>query len=849
MPRTSLLEYLANFERHSGEIAYAQRRGYRMVRFTYGHVARLAYQFARELESRDVGKGDRVLIWGENCAQWVAAFFGCLLRGAVVVPMDRIAAPEFARHVAQDTQAKLAVCSRDLIPTIAEIATLDLELLPGLISSRDSTPYAPPALSRTDLVEIVFTSGATAEPKGVAITHGNVLANLETFEPEIAKYIRYERIFHPIRFLNLLPLSHVFGQFLGIFIPQLIAGTVIFQESLGPSEIIRTIKEQRVSVLVAVPRVLQSLKEKIERDAEARVQLEEFRQQLERAGSQKFLRRWWSFRRIHRQFGWKFWALISGGATLDSATEEFWRKLGYAVIQGYGLTETTSLISVNHPFKLGRGSIGKVLPGREMKLSPDGEILVRGENIASGYWQGRGLHAVAGDQGWFHTGDLGELDAQGNLYFKGRKKQVMVTPAGLNIYPQDLEAALRRQPEIRDCVVVGLNRDGNEEPCAALIAANPQTDLGAAVARANTELAQHQQIRCWFAWPEPDFPRTPTQKIRLAEVQRIAQARVAQEPALNGVEGSSPVGEQAGGISDLISRITGRSSAKLQPGARLDSELNLSSLDRVELMSALEDRYEVDVNEGQFAEAKTVTELEQALRQAAPRQSQYLYPRWAQRWPVPWIRALVYYALVWPATLITVAPRILGRENLRGVRGPLLVISNHVTYIDVGFVLWALPARLRYRLATAMGGELLYTMRRPARERFFLRRWLDKLDYFLVVALFNVFPLPQRSGFRESFAFAGSLADRGQSVLIFPEGARTPDGQLHAFRSGVGLLATRLGIPVLPVKIEGLYELKAAQRHFAPGKITVKIGEPVKFAASDDPDSIARDLEKRVASL
>ena len=812
-----------------------------MVRFTYGEVLQLAYQFARELEARGIGKGDRLLLWGENSAQWVAAFFGCLLRGAVVVPMDRIAAPEFAQRVARETQAKLALCSRELIPTIPSVPALDLELLPELIASRSAEPCPPPALARNDLVEIVFTSGATAEPKGVAITHGNVLANLETFEPEIAKYIRYERIFHPIRFLNLLPLSHVFGQFLGIFIPQLIAGTVFFQKSLGPSEVIRTIKDERVSVLVAVPRVLQSLKEKTERDAEARGELEKFRRLLEHAGSQKFLRRWWSFRRIHRQFGWKFWALISGGATLDTSTEEFWRKLGYAVIQGYGLTETTSLISVNHPFKLGRGSIGKVLPGREMKLAPDGEILVRGENIASGYWQGRELHAVAGDHGWFRTGDLGELDAQGNLYFKGRKKQVIVTPAGLNIYPQDLEAALRRQPGIRDCIVVALNRDGNEEACAALIAASTGADLTAIVARANTELAQHQQIRRWFVWPEPDFPRTPTQKVRLAEVQRAAEMHFGQP--------SSVVREEGRGVGDLISRISGRARPRPQSGAALDSELNLSSLDRVELMSALEDRYEVDLNEGQFAEAKTVAQLEQALRQAAPRQSEYRYPRWAQCWPVPWIRAFIYYALVWPATLITVAPRVRGREHLRDVQGPLLVISNHVAYIDVGFILWALPSRFRYRLATAMGGELLYSMRRPPRERFFLRRWLDKLDYFLVVALFNVFPLPQRSGFRESFAFAGSLADRGHSVLIFPEGARTPDGQLHTFRSGIGLLATRLGIPVLPMKIEGLHELIAAHRHFAPGKMTVKIGEAVKFGSGDDPDTIARELEKRVAAL
>src|ERR1041384_3004746 len=299
------------------------------------------------------------------------------------------------------------------------------------------------------------------------------------------KYLKYDRLVHPVRFLNLLPLSHVFGQFLGIFLPQLMGGTVIFQDSLGPSEIVTTIRRERVSVLVAVPRMLQSLKGKVERDSEQEGDLAHFRRKLEDAEGKRFLRRWWIFRRVHRQFGWKFWAFVCGGAALDGVTEEFWGRLGYAVIQGYGLTETTSLISVNHPFKLGRGSIGKVLPGREMKLAPDGEILVRGENIASGYWQGRELHAVAGDHGWFCTGDLGELDARGNLYFKGRKKQVIVTPAGLNIYPQDLEAALRRQPGIRDCVVVALNRDGNEEACAALIAASTGADLTAIVARAN----------------------------------------------------------------------------------------------------------------------------------------------------------------------------------------------------------------------------------------------------------------------------------------------------------------------------------------------------------------------------
>src|SRR5438128_2496512 len=381
MPRRTILEYLNNFERFGPQVAYVQRRGYRTERWTYREVFELSAQLARELEARGINKGDRVLLWSENSAQWVAAFFGCALRGGVAVPMDRIAVPVFADRVAQQTQAKLALCSRELLPQLGQVPALDLEAIPQLVAGRSSAPYAAPPLERSDVVEIVFTSGSTAEPKGVVITHGNILANLETFEPEIAKYLKYERLVHPIRFLNLLPLSHVFGQFLGIFIPQLIGGTVLFEETLNPGELISTVKRERVSVIVTVPRLLQSLREKLLRDAEADGSGAQLRRELEAAKDEKFLWRWWRFRRVHRQFGWKFWAFISGGAALDAETEEFWRRLGYVVVQGYGLTETTSLISVNHPFKLAKGAIGKVLPGRELKLADDGEILVRGENL------------------------------------------------------------------------------------------------------------------------------------------------------------------------------------------------------------------------------------------------------------------------------------------------------------------------------------------------------------------------------------------------------------------------------------------------------------------------------------
>ncbi len=458
----SLAEFfLEHFRTHGDACVYRQRRGYRTEKFTYRQVVELALGFAGELERRKVAKGERVMVWGENCAEWVAVFFGCALRGVVVVPMDDGASADFAMRVSQQVQAKLVVASRthgkEYVGANSSIPTLTLEDLPQFLASASPAP-SNIAIGRDDILQIVFTSGTTADPKGVVITHGNVLANIAPLEREMRGYLKYERLVHPVRFLNLLPLSHVFGQFLGMFLPPLLGGTVIFQEELRPSEIVNTIRRERVSVLVSVPRVLQSLKQNVERDLEDRGRSEAFRRRFASAQGKHFLRRWGIFRAIRRQFGWKFWAFISGGAALDSDTEEFWGRLGYAVIQGYGLTETTSLVSVNHPFRLGKGSIGKVLPGREVKLATDGEILVRGGGVAPGYWDGRGAHTVSDEQGWYRTGDIGALDAAGNLYFRGRKKEVIVTPGGKNVYPEDLETALRRQPEVKDCVVVGIER-------------------------------------------------------------------------------------------------------------------------------------------------------------------------------------------------------------------------------------------------------------------------------------------------------------------------------------------------------------------------------------------------------
>ena len=846
MPRRSLTEYFENFYRLGSQVAYAHRRGYRTLRWSYRRVAETACQFSRELETRQVAKGDRVVLWGENCGEWVAAFWGCLLRGVLVVPMDRIASADFARRVCQEVNAKLLVCSRELAPLLPDLPTMTLESLPEAVASQDRSPVMPADLQRQDTVEIIFTSGTTAEPKGVVLTHGNILANLEPLESEINKYRKYERFVHPLRFLNLLPLSHVFGQFLGLFVPQMLGGTVVFQDTLNPSEVMKTIRRERVSVLGAVPRLLESLRDKLERDLEATGRLDRFRVQFQTAAQASFWKRWWRFRRIHSQFGWKFWALISGGAALDPEIEAFWSRLGFVVIQGYGLTETASMVSLNHPFRCSKGSIGQVLPGREIRLAANGEILVRGESIAAFYWQSQKLQPVAGGEGWFHTGDLGALDEKGNLYFKGREKNVIVTPAGMNVYPEDLEAVLRHQPEVRDCVVIGMARGGNEEPCAVLLFRSEAGKPEEIIRRANQSLAGYQQIRRWFLWPGGDFPRSTTQKPRINLIREAVAAQFSGKAAAE----AAALPAMASPLAELLGRVTGRVPPALSPDAKLETDLNLSSIDRVELLSALEDRYQIELSESRFTAATTVGELEQMLRHPPPPLLEYPYPRWAQRRPIALLRIVAYYLLVWPATLLLGYPRVRGRENLRALRGPALIVVNHVTTIDVGFVLAALPARLRRRLVVAMVGERLQSMRHPPPEMGWLQRALQRAGYILVTALFNVFPLPKLTGFRESFEYAGESVDRGYNVVVFPEGELTRDGRLGLFRAGIGILAKKLNIPIVPMRIDGLFELRQAGKKFAPpGAIQVSIGAPVRFDSEAEPERIAEQLRARVMDL
>jgi long-chain acyl-CoA synthetase len=588
---------------------------------------------------------------------------------------------------------------------------------------------------------------------------------------------------------------------MGIWIPALLAAEVHFESRLIPSEIIETIHNERISVLVAVPRVLEILQTYL---------LQRFDLNIQKAKGFSALRRWWEFRAVHRTLGFKFWALICGGATLPDSLEQFWNTLGFVVIQGYGMTETAALVSLNHPFHASQGSIGKVLPGREIRLGDDGEILVRGDTVSKATWQHGKLQTQ--DSEWLATGDLASLDDTGNLKFRGRKKEVIVTAAGLNIYPQDLEAALLKQPLIKAAAVVEV--DG--EPMAALVLRQPG-DAAAAVQAANADLAVYQQIRRWMVWPDPDLPRTSSGKVIKREVAA-------------GLHGTAPKM-----LSGLIEQIT---------GAVPDSEdLRLDSLGRVELQSALESQLGVEINDAAYSQVHTLGDLRGLLSGSAKPESrdENLYPTW------PWsriqqaIRALFIELVMRPLVAILGNPRI---EPVQAVEKPILIVANHVSVYDVPLILYALPGQMRRRVAVAMAGEMILNFRKARNLGNWFLNLCGPAAYFLMTALFNVFPLPQLANFRKSFAHAGRAMDRGYHVLVFPEGRRTEDAVMHSFQKGSGMLWKELQCDALPVYLGGM----STGKWFRSGALSVRVGKPIPFNDLDSAEATGV-LEEAVRSL
>ena len=844
MPRDTLIDFFrdliairANF------LVYDD--GYRVRGYTYGQVGRAARGFARKLTAAGLRKGDTVVLWGENRPEWLVCYWGCVIAGIVVVPLDYRSSAEFVSRVRRLVHARVVLVGDD-VPALADAADFEgaEQWRFDDVDWRSDGPMPPIAVSRDDILQIIFTSGATAEPKGVVIRHRNVLANIVPVEREIMKYRRYARPFHPLRFLNLLPLSHMFGQSMATSIPPMVRGTVIFTRSFNPHDLVRLIRSRRVSVLVCVPKILDVLRDHFERT---------FPESTEPPpAGMSIPARWWKYRRVHSTLGIKFWAFIVGAAPLAPELEEFWRRMGFAVIQGYGLTETAPIVTLSHPFKKGKkGSVGTPIAGVEVRIGDDGEILVRGENVTSGYYvdesqiptsKAQRLEPDAVDvrdaDGWLHTGDIGERDADGRLFIKGRKKEMIVTPEGLNVFPEDVERTLNELPGVRESAVVGVARDGEERVHAVLVL-KAAIDVNVIVRNANMRLQDHQRIRAASIWPADTLPRTEgTRKLRRSAIRAWVAA------------GEQPLKAEGGDtLEALIARFAeGRDVS----GATTLDDLGLSSLERVELIVALEDKFQTRIDEARFADARSVDDLKQLVEQGpSPEEIEppVDFPRWNRAWPVRVVRRLSLATWILPLARLFAHVRIEGLDHLENLDGPVLFASNHQSHMDVPVILAALPGRWRARMAPAMLKEFFTAHFHPA-DHTWRQRFTNSLNYYLACFYFNTFPMPQReAGARHTLRYMGELAGDGWSILIFPEGVRGATGDIKPFRGGVGMIASRLEVPVIPVRLDGLDRvLHQTWFMVRPGRVRVAFGAPLRLRG-EDYAALALQVEERVRSL
>jgi long-chain acyl-CoA synthetase len=533
------------------------------------------------------------------------------------------------------------------------------------------------------------------------------------------------------------------------------------------------------------------------------------------------------FSPIRRRFGRHFVMFVSGGASLPPELFRFWSALGIAVVEGYGLTECAPVLTANTIERRVEGSVGRALPGVEIRIE-NGEILARGRNVFPGYYGNESATREAfTPEGWFRTGDLGMLDGHGDLRVMGRRKEMIVTGAGVNVYPDELENILNSIAGVREACVIGLDRGRGEEVHAVLLPDGSGRGPDEILLEANSRLDPLHRITGFSLWPDPEFPKTTTLKIRKYLVkERLAGAG----------EGGGPASADL--LVNLIARITECPPRDIREESSLVSDLGLTSIGGLELVNCLEQEYRLDLEDSVIGLRTTVGELRRIICRRERPEQRRPFRFWTNLPPFRAVRRLLDACFHDPLIRLFASREVSGVENLEGLEPPVMFIANHLSYLDQPAIMASLPGRWRYATATA------------AWEEFFFRNyrtWAGKIwkrfTYEYGTLFINLFPISQTEGFRRSLAHMGKLADHRLNILIFPEGARSPDGVLLPFRQGIGLMARELSIPLVPIRISGMEKvLPPGAAWPRRGKVAVRFGKPLFFRMETPEEIVERAL-------
>jgi long-chain acyl-CoA synthetase len=819
--------------------------GFRTRSWSYRDLEDVVPRIARHLGDLGVRKGDRVITLGVNRPEYGIAMLAALRLGAILVPLDVNSPADFVQKIASRTRASGVIVSQQTRERAASLGLplFEMERLPDL--ARGKEPLAAADLRPDDIAEVVFTSGTTGDPKGTMLTHRNVLSNA----------IAATQIF-PIgpqqRLLSFIPLSHMFEQLAGFWCLLIAGASVVYPTSRQPSVVRRTFRERKVSMILITPAAVRSLFIAIERRAQQEGKGELFAKLRRIARRLPMALRRLLFFSVHRQFGGRFRYIVSGGAALDPALGEAWRELGVTVLQGYGLTETSPALTFNRLDRNRLGSVGVPLPGVEVKIAEDGEVIARGPNIFKGYWENEEATRAAIDpQGWFHTGDLGKFDANGYLWLHGRKKDMIALPDGLKVYPEDIENIIALDPRIQElstpqrpvlATVVGLERPGETlQVHAVFLEPKDRATVESIVRDANAKLSSSQQIRGWTIWPDKEFPTTPKQSVKKREVvdRLLAMGRGEPERAA-ATEGPT---RELSDVERIVMQVANVPAERVNAGAQLSQDIGLDSLGRVDLLGVIEEELGTYIDDEAVAADATVGDLEKMV--AASRDTRKETGIFG--WPLhPLVRSfgiLLQETLLYPLVHLFYKVKVTGIEKLQGLPGPVLFTPNHCLHWDNGIILMAIPLRWRWQLAVAAAADDVFG---------------NRLNGLFSAILANAFPLAREGAIRRSLELLGARLDRQFSVLIYPEGKLTVGGPTQPFKSGAGLIAVEGGSPVVPMKLKinkvsildhGDRKWERGRSNGWRGDVEVVFGDPMYFASGTNVNEATAKLQAAVAAL
>jgi long-chain acyl-CoA synthetase len=831
---------------------------------TYRDLLQAADGWSDWLTGQGLMPGDRAAILGDNDAGWIAAYLGVLSVGGVAVPLDTAYSAPQVHTVLKDSGARWLFTTSRYLKTARE-AVARLEHRAAEIMSSDAPPprtkpATRPPLSTDDVAVILYTSGTTSDPKGVVLTHGNL-------DAECVAALDVFRCTEEDVVLGVLPLFHSLAQLANLLLPLSVGGRVVFLDTVSSSSLLAALQQRGVTLFACVPQFFYLIHQRVMSEVAKSSALRRglFRTMLRTNGWLRNRFGWnpgvrW-FARVHRTLGSRIRALISGGSRFDPAIGRDLYDLGFTIVNGYGLTETSGAATVQRPGDRFTASVGQPLNGVQVKIAPrqhdnpHGEILISGPIVMRGYFNRPEATSEALQDGWLHTGDLGEIDAQGRVFITGRQKEIIVLSSGKNLYPEEIESHYRQSTVIKELCVLGLTPPG--QPSAERLHAVIVPDEAVLRERGvvnfrelirfelegqSVHLPAHKRILTYDIRMEP-LPRTTTGKLRRHEIERLVQ--LGEHDAGPATRVLSPEEEEwlrrperAALVELIAGRLTPRA---IRPDANLELDLGLDSLERVELLTALEQRAGTSVAPEARAAIFNVRQLvDVVLGSATTREGPNLAAA-----ELPWsslltatpedahithnltrqklIRTLAFFIVVRVLRLVVAlipGLRAGGTHHLPR-DGAFIICPNHQSYLDGFFVAASLPWHAFRRLFFVGASEYFQT---PG------MRWL--------AASANILPVDPDANLVSAMQ-AGAAGLRAKKVLLlFPEGERSIDGELKKFRNGAAIISAHVGAPMVPTALDGLYPIWPRSRPFQwrallPGRsqpILLRFGAPVTAA-------------------